>query len=293
MSAALFISGESHFPYHASVLSARGLELVHVGSIEKGCHSFYEHSIQLVLIDAVIAREGSAEIDRLLDECSRFDAPIIMLGDQDELKLVSSRSRTAMVDIIPSAPLDVSLLAARADVLLKVKARVDELKEQAVVDELTRAYNRGYFERQINLRVKEAKRYNTPFSLVLFDLDRFKAINDTRGHPFGDFVLREVARIVREAMRKEDVLARYGGEEFAIMLPHTDRLGSAILTERIRESVSEHKFERNDVQQRVTISLGSASMPSDEVTTAEALIELTDQRLYQAKRHGANRAVCE
>ena len=293
MSAALFICEEGHFPDHERVLNARGLELVRVGSIEKGSHSFYEYSIQVVLLDAVIAREDSAEIDRLLDECSRFDTPIILLGDQDDLEVVTSRSSTAMTDFMPSAPLDVSLLAARTDVLLRVKARVDELKEQAVVDEPTQAYNRGYFEQQINVRIKEAKRYNTPFSLVLFDLDRFKSINDTHGHLFGDFVLREIAGIVRGAVRQEDVLARYGGEEFVIMLPQTDRLGSAILAERIRESVSEHNFERSDVQQRVTISLGSASMPIDEVASAEPLIELADQRLYQAKQHGGNQAVFE
>ena len=92
-------------------------------------------------------------------------------------------------------------------------------------------------------------------------------------------------------MRQEDVLARYGGEEFVIMLPHTDRLGSAILAERIRESVADHTFSRKGRNQKVTMSLGSASMPIDGVETAEGLIEMADRRLYEAKSQGRNRTI--
>ena len=102
-----------------------------------------------------------------------------------------------------------------------------------------------------------------------------------------------VEDLVQRQVRKEDVLARYGGEEFAIILPHTDRLGAAILAERVREAVAANECVRGELSVTVTISLGVVSMPMDEVTTVEHFVELTDRRMYQAKKEGRNQTVFE
>ena len=293
MSTALLISPEGIASESETALSERDLSIFQVASMEEGVRSFFEHSHHLVLLDEQLAAAELEELDRLLEECSRTDVPILLLGGADVFELLASRSDTAVADFLSPSPLDAGLLSSKADVLLRVKSRLDQLKEQAVIDELTGTYNRRYFEEQMGVRIEEAKRYDTPFSLVMFDLDHFKVVNDTLGHQFGDHVLRETAAIVRKAVRQEDVLARYGGEEFVIMLPHTDRLGAAILAERVRESIADCTFSRNGLEQNVTMSLGSASMPIDEVDTPEALLELADKRLYEAKSQGRNRTIFE
>ena len=113
------------------------------------------------------------------------------------------------------------------------------------------------------------------------------------GHPFGDAVLRQTADLVQQQLRKEDVLARYGGEEFAIILPHTDRLGAAILAERVREAVAANECTNGDQSVIVTVSVGVVSLPLDQVSTVEECVEMTDRRLYQAKQDGRNQTVFE
>ena len=292
MSTALVIAPEGiNTSESLAVLAERDLQVLHAESIGEALRSHFERSLHLILLDERLAAAEEVDLDQLLEECSRIDVPIILLGGAEGFELLTKRSPTTVTDFLPTSPFDSGLLSARADVLLRVKGRLDQLKEQAVIDELTGTYNRRYFEEQMNVRIEEAKRYDTPFSLVMFDLDHFKRVNDTLGHQFGDHVLRETAEIVRKEVRQEDVLARYGGEEFVIMLPHTDRLGSAILAERIRESVADHTFSRKGRNQKVTMSLGSASMPIDGVETAEGLIEMTDRRLYEAKSQGRNRTI--
>lgn len=188
-------------------------------------------------------------------------------------------------------PVDSNEVAKRTELLLKVKKRLDHLHSQAVVDELTGAYNRRFFDEQLKLRLGEAKRHKTPVSLILFDLDRFKEVNDTYGHPFGDNVLKGTVELARKGMRKEDILARYGGEEFAVILPHTARPGAVVLAERLRESAAGHFHSNGGRRGRVTISLGVACFPLDDANSVEELIECADSRLYQAKDSGGNRSV--
>ena len=174
---------------------------------------------------------------------------------------------------------------------LRIKESHGQLRAQAVVDKLTGIYNRRYLDEQLGVRFAEAQRYSAPFSIGLIDIDHFKKVNDTHGHQVGDQVLAETAALIRRQMRKEDLLARYGGEEFAIMLPHTDRLGAAILAERVREAVEEHSFVVSCTT--IAISMGLASFPLDSVENDFELLKLTDKRLYEAKNSGRNQTVFE
>ena len=293
MSSALLLCADADLSEQSTaVLSLRKLDVITVASLPEGVQSVMEHSLRLMLLDERLGAGGKeGELEALIEECDRADIPIIILGSQPDLGSSIAGPTAAVADFVPRSPLDSDILSARVELLLRIKTRLDQLRSQALVDELTGAYNRRYFDEQMSVRLQEAKRYDTPFSLVLFDLDHFKVVNDSKGHQFGDMVLSETASLVKKAVRQEDVLARYGGEEFAVMLPHTDRLGSAILAERIRESVAEYDFARKADTSRVTVSLGAASYPIDGVDSVEELIGVCDRRLYQAKDRGRNQTV--
>ena len=243
--------------------------------------------------DIVVAEADGAdpELETLLAECRSGDLPVLLLGGASATNPLKPSDVGAQEWLtLPVADTDIS---HRVAALERIKRRFDQLRSQAVIDELTNSYNRRYMDEQLSVRLGEAKRYDLPFSFILFDLDHFKRVNDTHGDPFGDFVLRQMADLVRQLIRKEDVLTRYGGEEFAVISPHTDRLGSAILAERVREAVAERVFERDRESVQVTISLGVASYPLDHVDSAEGMLEAADKRLYEAKGAGRNQTVFE
>jgi len=126
--------------------------------------------------------------------------------------------------------------------------------------------------------------------VLLTDVDHFKSVNDTYGHPIGDQVLKGVAQILREKARDTDLVARYGGEEFAVIMPETDGKGALVIAERIREAVGERVFQTELGPLQVSISVGIAAAPGNG-TAKQELIDLADQCLYFAKRNGRNRSV--
>ena len=162
-----------------------------------------------------------------------------------------------------------------------------QVRRQAVTDELTGLANHGRFQELLNAEIEQVRRYHHPIGLIMLDIDDFKAVNDTYGHPQGDVVLRHVARVVQENSREADSPARYGGEELSLILPHTDLEGAYAIAERIRAAVAELRIARTDGNGvlRTTASVGvTASMAGDKV----ALIADADGALYEAKRRGKN-----
>jgi diguanylate cyclase (GGDEF)-like protein len=135
-----------------------------------------------------------------------------------------------------------------------------------------------------------AQRYGRKVSLLLCDIDHFKSVNDTYGHPVGDQVLKGVARILAKEARTTDVVARYGGEEFAVVMPETDTAGALVIAERIRERIAALVTPTEQGPLTVTMSLGVATFP-DDAEAKGALVEKADGCLYHAKRHGRNQSV--
>jgi len=170
------------------------------------------------------------------------------------------------------------------------KILMEQLKELSITDELTSIANRRYFFETASRELARARRVNRPFSIIIFDLDHFKNINDTYGHLIGDDILKEIAQKVISQLRTLDIYARYGGEEFIICLPETMPNDAVIVAERIRNIVEECKFKENDHLITVTISLGIASL-TDTEEELEMIIKHADEALYHAKQSGRNRAV--
>jgi len=166
-----------------------------------------------------------------------------------------------------------------------------QLYEASVTDALTGANNREHFDSQLRMELSYARRHNTDLALLLFDVDHFKRVNDTYGHPVGDEVLVEIARAVRRLVRNEDVFARYGGEEFALILRGIDITGARAAGERLRAQAEKLTVASDRGPVQVTISVGCASLATTSDPTTEALVQTADRRLYAAKHSGRNRVV--
>jgi diguanylate cyclase (GGDEF)-like protein len=180
-------------------------------------------------------------------------------------------------------------LAQQAAVAIENVALHDLLQRQATVDELTGLSNHRRFRDALDFEFKRMRRTHRPLALVLFDIDNFKTVNDTYGHPQGDKVLQAVATVLREACRSTDEPARYGGEELALVLPETDLDGGFQVAEAIRRGVEALEIPLEDGHKlRLTISAGVSALDRFTVDPA-ALIQASDNALYEAKRAGKNR----
>ena len=160
------------------------------------------------------------------------------------------------------------------------KERINKL---AITDSLTDIFNRKKFNDELERELERSLRYRQHLSLIIFDIDHFKRVNDENGHPVGDVVLQEITRLVRHGIRKSDVFARYGGEEFVILLPENDLEGAQALAEKMRERIEQHTF---DGVGRITCSFGVAQLEEDE--EADSFIKRADDALYEAKGAGRN-----
>jgi diguanylate cyclase (GGDEF)-like protein len=165
-----------------------------------------------------------------------------------------------------------------------------QTREMSLIDALTGIYNHRHFKYLLGVEVGRAQRYARTMALLMMDVDNFKRINDTLGHPIGDQVLRGMARILGEGVRRSDVLARYGGEEFAVILQETDFEAASGVAEKLcREVEAKAAFpDGRGGEVRATISVGLAFYPSDAVDGA-ALLARADEALYRAKQSGKNR----
>ena len=163
------------------------------------------------------------------------------------------------------------------------------LEAISVTDELTGMYNRRYFFERLEEYLRAARRHRLPLSLMMIDIDLFKRINDTYGHPTGDRVLRTIAELIRSGLRASDISARYGGEEFVILLPYTDEAEAIRLAHRLLTTVSSHPFPLPREAGPITISIGLSQLDVEHPVSGESLISRADGALYQAKHEGRNR----
>jgi len=183
------------------------------------------------------------------------------------------------------------VIANQVAISMRGARMYEALEEQATTDGLTGLVNHRTFQERFSTMLGRAERHELPVSLLLTDIDHFKRVNDSYGHPTGDEVLRRVAAILKASARKIDIVARYGGEEFALVLESTDRAGARQLAERIRQEVEQQSFPSGKGPFQATLSIGVATYPEDAREKAE-IIARADQSLYAAKHGGRNRTVC-
>ncbi len=249
----------------------------------------------LMLLDIMMPKLDGLEVcRRLKGQASTEQIAILLLSAiTDESQRVEGLDAGA--DDYVTKPYSPRELLARVRAQLRVKERRDDLasrnaklQEIAIRDSLTGLFNRGYFDGRLRIELERAKRYHHSLSLLIMDLDHFKAINDQYGHTGGDQVLRAVARIVRGAVRRVDVAARYGGEEFVVILPETSSEEARALTDRLRRKIKESVMQLGEARFTVTMSGGVATLDASR-NDPEALLRAADRALYEAKRSGRDR----
>jgi diguanylate cyclase (GGDEF)-like protein len=218
-----------------------------------------------------------------------------MLGEEERLgDLVQRRDEAGtlmhtigrMLETIEQQAAEINSFASRLDAAYKELENTNtRLKETSFKDEVTGLYNRRFFSIRLEEEMQRHRRFNHPVSVVLMDLDGFKAVNDELGHAVGDESLRDVAQILVKHSRGINVVARYGGDEFVVLLVETSRAGARLYADRIRQVISTHPFSHG---KPITASFGLASLPDDDAATAEELVRAADEALYSAKRGGQN-----
>src|SRR5438552_12722819 len=160
----------------------------------------------------------------------------------------------------------------------------EEIYRLTIIDALTDTHNKRYLLEFLDRELSRSARYGRPLALIMYDLDRFKLVNDEHGHLGGDYCLREVSALVKGSVRKEELFARYGGEEFAVVLPETNREGALILADRLVKVINQQPFQYEDKTFPVTISAGVTTTVGEKNITPADLIKRSDDKLYQAKR---------
>lgn len=249
--------------------------------------------------ETVIGRSHRADIRIDDDSISRMHVKLALDGTSVSIEDLNSSNGTlvngAKINIEQLRDGDKIRLGETTILKFTFHDRLDESFQQkmynaALRDPLTKAYNKKYFVDQLGVEIAYAKRHRTPLSLVIFDLDHFKRINDTYGHVAGDMVLMELAELVQAMLRTEDVFARYGGEEFAIILRGIALSDAGVLAERLRAAVELRPFVNSGQRLPVTVSIGVAEF-DDQVEDSMGLVEAADGALYAAKQSGRNKVL--
>jgi two-component system cell cycle response regulator len=250
--------------------------------------------------DTVIGRGVEADVRLIEDKMSRRHCRIRVEDDATYIEDLASTNGTYVngTRVRRQKLIDGDKIHVGETTILKFTYN-DSLEENfqkqmydsALRDGLTKVFNKKYFHDRIRTEFAFTARHGTSLSLILFDIDHFKRINDTLGHLAGDKVLATLASHVQDVLRTEDVLARYGGEEFAVLCRETAVDKAQILAERIRSSTERLSIVVGSSPVPVTISLGVAMIPDPRIADVDAFIAVTDEALYAAKRGGRNRVV--
>lgn len=232
------------------------------------------------------------EVVRLLQSSGHEDSaqPVLALARTREEAVIALR--TGAADAVVD-PLDAPELTVRVEALLRtrrarerLREHLDALERLSVTDSLTGLGNRRFFDVRLHEEFHRAERFRDPISLLLIDLDHFKAVNDRLGHLMGDELLRGVAEALGAVVRRIDIACRYGGEEFAVLLPRTPHAGALAAGERIRAAVGAVRIGLAGQATQITASVGVASFPYENVRTEQDLLRAADSALYRAKRAG-------
>ena len=275
----LFYADKISSMYHGTKSNTKSSE-VHVGL--GNSYDLSDDQID-VLIDAV--GEKACEVMDLfsIDPGNMKPFSQIIQEANDELQRLNLSYEQVVLEL-KQAKQNAEALAH------ELKDANEKLRELAIRDELTGLYNHRYFQDTLESELTRCNRYEHPLSLLLLDLDYFKKVNDTYGHPAGDHVLREVAATLSKLVRNSDIVARYGGEEFAIILPETALTGGKVLAQRVRRGIEQLQitFEKQDIPITVSIGLACTDMEKDGLNRTE-IISRSDQALYKAKHEGRNR----
>jgi two-component system cell cycle response regulator len=254
--------------------------------------------IELVITDVQMPRLSGQQLLKLIrlsPETRIRSLPVIVMTTAEDSAEKHLAFLNGANDFL-NKPVDSLELRARVDVHHRLARIIRELEdskkalaELATTDSLTKLKNRRLFYTQAAQNLSACRRYGKDMSLLLLDIDHFKKVNDSFGHHAGDEVLVKVAQLLAHMVRGVDTVARFGGEEFAVLMPETNRLGAAVLGERIRAAIEREQINVDGRHIPVTVSIGVTTLAAEDVESIDQMLNIADQRLYLAKNSGRNR----
>ncbi|MBW2097526.1 MAG: diguanylate cyclase [Deltaproteobacteria bacterium] len=296
--ARILIVDDSRLIAHVAktILTKQGHEVILAQDGLAGLQAAKSEHPDLILLDLIMpVMDGYQVCQGLKEEDSTKEIPIIMLTSKAEPADKVKGLELGALDYVVK-PFDEGELIARVNIQLRLKQLYEalqeknrQLRELANRDGLTGLYNHRYFHEQLSKDFLRAKRYHESLSCILLDIDYFKKFNDTYGHQTGDIVLSTLGQVIRDSIRDSDFAARYGGEEFALVLYHADRPTAVNVAERLRQMVEHCEVRDKDHVLHVTISLGVATFPHEQISNPKQIVECADKALYKAKENGRNR----
>jgi two-component system cell cycle response regulator len=246
----------------------------------------------------IIGRSSKCDIQVDQESVSRNHAKIINSGEDVVLCDMGSTNGTYINDeLVQEHTLSDGNLIKIGRTIFKFlsgknieNAYHEEIYRLTTIDGLTQVFNKRYFMETLERELSRSRRYGRDLSLVIFDIDHFKNVNDTFGHLAGDYILKQLAELVKLNIRREDFLARYGGEEFAVILPELEHLQAMRMADKVIKLISEYDFlfEGNHIP--ITVSIGVATL-NEDVSEAIEFIKIADTNLYEAKKTGRDRVV--
>lgn len=287
-----------------------GIKVEFVSLVEAGLEKLSDPNFELILTDYRLPDKTGMDFMAEIKK-RKLNLPVLLMTAMGDEHLAVDALKSGFVDYIIKA--DTSFhelpriiesaytkflsqesekklkdeLATKNDQLININQKLTEL---SIRDELTNLYNHRYFQERMSEEFARATRYHYPLSCLMIDIDFFKAVNDTHGHPVGDKVLRGLGNFLVSHLRQSDTVARYGGEEFCVLLPHVGYEGAYVLAERLRKKMMEETYKTDaGASVKITISIGVSSYPEDPVDRKDTLLFYADKALYRAKGNGRNR----
>ncbi len=234
-------------------------------------------------------RDGFATLRELKENPLTSRIPVIILSSTDNVQTKVAGLDLGAEDYI-TKPFNTAELRARIRAVLRIHSLMRMLEQRAQLDPLTGLWNRQHLERRLREEIESSRRHNHPLTLALADLDHFKRVNDTHGHPAGDAVLEGFASLLTHNLRSCDIPCRYGGEEFAVLLRDTPAEAARHVLERIREALAHTRWPKHP-ELPVTCSFGLCDDSHVQSSDPATWIDAADQALYAAKRAGRNRII--
>lgn len=273
-------------------LRSEPIEIINATCGAEGLRMAIEHNPGLILLDLSMPEiDGFEVLRQLKDNPQTLNIPVLVLSGLTESQDKVTAFDLGAIDYI-TKPFDIVELRVRLRAALRLNSLIQMLAKRAQIDGLSGLWNRAYFDTRLKEAVDGVSRHGHALTVVLIDLDHFKSINDTYGHPAGDTVIQGLASIVADASRSTDICCRYGGEEFAIIMTDTPPAAAQTVCERIRQTLKDKTWARHP-ERAVTGSFGVVGVEegTSVQTEVSAWLEATDQNLYTAKTNGRDQVV--
>lgn len=278
----------------SELLEMKQFTVTATDSAEKAIELLEHTAFDLVLSDLFMPRIDGIALTRSITSMG-LTVPVIVMTGFATIEAAVETMKAGAADFI-TKPFNIDQIIIVINRTLETK-RLQKLADEreyfehlSNIDGLTELYNHRYIHQILHAEIEREKRYRRPLSLMMIDIDDFKACNDNYGHLAGDVVLKQIGALIKKSTRGCDFVARYGGEEFAVVLPETSKQEASVVAERIRSSIEEFSFSSciGKRMEKLTVTIGLASLPQDARDKTE-LIEMADKGMYRGKESGKNR----